>query len=71
VFGGAAQFVAAWLVAKTGNPLAPAWYMLSGVIVGLAAMLCLQETAPVRIGRSMEGTGWKQGHIPETDFPDP
>ncbi len=48
VFGGSAQFVVAWAVAVTGSPLAPAWYMSGGVLVGLAAMLLLPETAPVR-----------------------
>ncbi len=48
VFGGSAQFVVAWAVAATGSPLAPAWYMSGGVLVGLAAMLLLPETAPVR-----------------------
>ena len=48
VFGGSAQFVVAWAVAATGSALAPAWYMTGGVLVGLAAMLLLPETAPVR-----------------------
>jgi len=48
VFGGFAQFFVTWLIRATGNPLAPAWYMFSGVIVGLAALCLLPETAPVR-----------------------
>lgn len=28
VFGGSTQFVVAWLTQLTGNPLAPAWYMI-------------------------------------------
>lgn len=50
VFGGSAQFIVAWLIAVTGNPLAPAWYMAGGVIVGLVAMVQLRETAPCRTG---------------------
>ena len=52
VFGGSAQFLVAWAIAVTGNPLAPAWYMSGGVLVGLAAMLMLRETAPVRLARA-------------------
>lgn len=48
VFGGSTQFLVAWIIHATGNPLAPAWYMLGAVIVGLIAMIRLPETAPVR-----------------------
>ncbi len=50
LFGGSAQFTVAWLIAATGNPLAAAWYMTGGVVLGLAAVLRLPETAPVRLG---------------------
>jgi MFS family permease len=48
VFGGSTQFLVAWIIHTTGNPLAPAWYMLGAVAVGLIAMLRLPETAPVK-----------------------
>jgi hypothetical protein len=48
VFGGSTQFVVAWIIHTTGNPLAPAWYMLGAVIVGLIAMVWIPETAPGR-----------------------
>jgi MHS family citrate/tricarballylate:H+ symporter-like MFS transporter len=48
VFGGSTQFLVAWIIHATGNPLAPAWYMLGAVTVGLIAMIRLPETAPVR-----------------------
>ena len=48
VFGGSAQFLVAWLIRATGNPLAPAWYMFGGVIIGLIALFQLPETAPVK-----------------------
>jgi Na+-driven multidrug efflux pump len=51
VFGGSAQFSVAWLIRATGNPLAPAWYMFCGVIIGLIALFNLPETAPVKIAR--------------------
>jgi MHS family citrate/tricarballylate:H+ symporter-like MFS transporter len=49
VFGGSAQFSVAWLIRATGNPLAPAWYMCCGVIIGLMALLQLPETAPIKM----------------------
>ncbi len=48
VFGGSAQFLVAWLIRATGNPLAPAWYMFGGILIGLAILFQLPETAPVK-----------------------
>ena len=48
VFGGSTQFLVAWIIHVTGNPLAPAWYMLGAVTIGLMAMARLPETAPSR-----------------------
>ena len=49
-FGGTAQLVVAWLIHVTGNPLAPAWYLLFASVVGLVAMGLMRETAPVKVG---------------------
>jgi MHS family citrate/tricarballylate:H+ symporter-like MFS transporter len=50
-FGGSAQFVVTWLIDVTGSPLAPAWYMSGAMLVGLAAMVGMRESAPIRTGR--------------------
>ncbi len=50
-FGGTAQLVVTWLLHVSGNPLAPAWYLLLAAIVGLVAMSLMPETAPVKVGR--------------------
>jgi MFS transporter, MHS family, citrate/tricarballylate:H+ symporter len=50
IFGGSAQFTVAWLTRWTGNPLAPAYYMIGGVIVGLIAQSLMPESAPVKVG---------------------
>ena len=47
-FGGTAQFIVTWLIVVTGNPLAPAWYMMAAVGIGCAAMIAMRETAPVK-----------------------
>ena|SRR5258708_6532495 len=49
-FGGTAQLVVSWLIHVSGNPLAPAWYLLLAGIVGLIAMSLMRETAPVKVG---------------------
>ncbi len=51
MFGGGAQFFAAWLTDVTGSPLAPAWYMTTAVAVGLVAMVLMDESAPGKVGR--------------------
>jgi MFS transporter, MHS family, citrate/tricarballylate:H+ symporter len=50
IFGGSAQFTVAWLTRLTGNPLAPAYYMIGGVIVGLIAQSLVPESAPIKVG---------------------
>ncbi|HSM95463.1 MAG TPA: MFS transporter [Rhizomicrobium sp.] len=49
-FGGTTQFMITWIIAATGNPLAPAFYMMGGIGVGLIAMASVRETAPVKTG---------------------
>src|SRR5271156_1951479 len=51
-FGGTAQLVVTWLLHVSGNPLAPAWYLLFAAVVGLIAMSLMPETAPVKVARS-------------------
>jgi nicotinate-nucleotide pyrophosphorylase len=35
-----------WLIGVTGDPLAPAWYVIATSVVGVAAMLATPETKP-------------------------
>jgi MFS family permease len=51
-FGGTAQLVVTWLLHFSGNPLAPAWYLLLAAVVGLIAMSLMPETAPAKVGRT-------------------
>ena len=52
IFGGSTQFVVAWLIHLTGDPMAPAWYITGFAVFGLFAMLWLPETAPSQLMRS-------------------
>ncbi|MGU7770163.1 MFS transporter [Burkholderia sp. MR1-5-21] len=45
IFGGTSQLVATWLVQATGSKLAPAGYVAVCVLVSLAAVSMLRETA--------------------------
>jgi MFS transporter, MHS family, citrate/tricarballylate:H+ symporter len=47
-FGGTTQLIVTWLLHVSGNPLAPAWYLLLTAAIGLVAMALLPETAPVK-----------------------
>jgi MFS family permease len=61
VFGGSAQFAVSWLIRATGNPLAPAWYMFCGVIIGLVALTRFPETSPVMLSRIVARRRQEQG----------
>jgi MHS family citrate/tricarballylate:H+ symporter-like MFS transporter len=54
VFGGSTQFVVAWLTGVTGDPLAPAWYMLVAALLGLVAMVRVRETSPTHADHDQE-----------------
>jgi MHS family proline/betaine transporter-like MFS transporter len=45
LFGGTAPYVATWLTDRTGNELAPAYYVIVAAIVTLATVLTIRETA--------------------------
>jgi MFS family permease len=43
LFGGFAQLIVTWLIKATGTPLAPAYYVMFGAVVGLTAAYFLTE----------------------------
>jgi MHS family proline/betaine transporter-like MFS transporter len=45
IFGGFAPFIATWLIARTGSPLAPTAYLIAAGLVSLIVILRLDETA--------------------------
>ena len=51
MFGGSAQFTIQALIDWTGNPLVPGWYMSAALVVGLAAVTFMKETAPAVLER--------------------
>ena len=45
LFGGTAPYIATWLVDRTGNEIAPAYYVIAAAVVTLATVLTMKETA--------------------------
>ncbi|WP_439683858.1 Proline/betaine transporter [Cupriavidus oxalaticus] len=43
VFGGSSQFIVTWMLARTGNPMSPAFYMLACGVITLLAVLRIRE----------------------------
>ncbi len=52
-FGGTCQLIVTWLIHVTGNPLAPAYYLLFATVIGQVAMWMIPETAPVKLEERM------------------
>jgi MHS family proline/betaine transporter-like MFS transporter len=38
IFGGFSPFIVTWLIGATGNPMAPAWYLLAALCISLFAL---------------------------------
>jgi len=51
IFGGSTQVSVTWLIKVTRNPLAPAWYWIVALTVGLGAMIAANESAPRKIAK--------------------
>ena len=45
IFGGFAPFIATWLIATTGSPLSPAYYVIFAAVVSLLVIWRMPETA--------------------------
>jgi len=45
IFGGFAPFVATWLIAATGDPLSPSFYLMATALLSVVALLAIQRRA--------------------------
>jgi MHS family proline/betaine transporter-like MFS transporter len=45
IFGGFAPFIATWLIARTGSPVSPTYYVIGAAAISLVAVLSVAETA--------------------------
>jgi MHS family proline/betaine transporter-like MFS transporter len=45
IFGGFAPYIATWLIANTGSPMSPAFYVIVAAAVSFLVIAALPETA--------------------------
>jgi MHS family proline/betaine transporter-like MFS transporter len=45
IFGGFAPFVATWLIAETGDPLSPSFYLMASALLSVIALLAIRRRA--------------------------
>jgi MHS family proline/betaine transporter-like MFS transporter len=45
IFGGFAPFVATWLIARTGDPLSPSFYLMATALLSVIALMAVQYRA--------------------------
>jgi MFS family permease len=50
IFGGFGQFIVTWLIAATGSPIAPAWYVTACCIATLIALRAVPDMARKDLG---------------------
>ena len=43
VFGGFALFVATWLIAATGDPLSPSYYLMATALLSIVALMAIRR----------------------------
>ncbi|WP_052365357.1 MFS transporter [Halotalea alkalilenta] len=44
LFGGTAPLINTWLIEISGNPMIPAWYLITGAVIGLVALYFTQDS---------------------------
>lgn len=49
IFGGTAPLMATWLIGQTGNPLAPAFYLMAIAVLAALGGLALRETSRISL----------------------
>ena len=52
IFGGLAPLVATWLIAQTGDPLSPSYYLIFTALLSLVALIAIQRRSRWRDQRS-------------------
>ena len=48
IFGGFAPFVATWLIAQTGDPLSPSYYLMATALLSIIALMAIEHRASYR-----------------------
>ena len=61
VFGGFAPFIATWLIAQTGDPLSPSFYLIATAFLSIIALVTIQRRtarAGMVPGAAMSSSGF-------------
>ena len=45
IFGSFAPFVATWLIAQTGDPLSPSYYLMATALLSIIALMAIERRA--------------------------
>jgi MHS family proline/betaine transporter-like MFS transporter len=51
IFGGFAPFFATWLIAKTGDPLSPSYYLMATAFMSVVALMAIERRSKRHAGR--------------------
>jgi MFS transporter, MHS family, proline/betaine transporter len=43
IFGGFAPFLATWLIAQTGDPLSPSYYLMATALLSIIALMTIER----------------------------
>ena len=43
IFGGFAPFIATWLIAQTGDPLSPSYYLMVTALLSIIALMAIER----------------------------
>jgi len=49
VFGGFAPFIATWLIANTGSPISPTYYLSASAVAAVFVVFSFKETAKEKL----------------------
>jgi len=50
IFGGFAPFIATWLIARTGDPLSPSYYLMATAALSIVALMAIRKRTPPPAG---------------------
>ena len=57
IFGGGAPIIVTWLIARTGDPIAPAYYVMTGVFISVLALTAMRSLGVADEERSSVDSG--------------
>jgi MHS family proline/betaine transporter-like MFS transporter len=67
IFGGLAPLVATWLIAQTGDPLSPSYYLIFTALLSLVALIAIQRRSRRRDQRSDASADFAYGAQASSD----